>query len=86
MNDNQVNVEELLASEAAAPSVSPTLLKLDGYRIATDTEVPQEEFLFRMFGTPCFPRRDITPWSCGGYPCLFVTPLTIPTPLVRERG
>ena len=60
MNDNQVNVEELLASEAAAPSVSPTLLKLDGYRIATDTEVPQEEFLFRMFGTPCFPRRDIT--------------------------
>ena len=60
MNDNQANVEELLASEATAPSVSPTLLKLDGYRIATDTEVPQEEFLFRMFDTPCFPRRDIT--------------------------
>ena len=60
MNENKAIVEELLASEAAAPSVSPTLLKLDGYRIATDTEVPQEEFLFRMFGTPCFPRRDIT--------------------------
>ena len=60
MNDNQANVEELLTSEATAPSVSPTLLKLDGYRIATDTEVPQEEFLFRMFDTPCFPRRDIT--------------------------
>ena len=60
MNENKAIVEELLASEVAAPSVSPTLLKLDGYRIATDTEVPQEEFLFRMFGTPCFPRRDIT--------------------------
>ena len=53
MNDNQANVEELLASEAAAASVSPALLKLDGYRIATDTEVPEENFLFRMFGTLC---------------------------------
>ena len=52
--------EELLTQEAAAPSVSPTLLKLDGYRIASDTDVPQEDFLFRMFDTPCFPRRDIT--------------------------
>lgn len=60
MNENKAIVEELLASEAAATSVSPTLLKLDSYRIATDTEVPQEEFLFRMFDTPCFPRRDIT--------------------------
>ena len=60
MNDNQAKVEELLASEAAASSVSPALLKLDGYRIATDTEVPEENFLFRMFGTLCFPRRDIT--------------------------
>ena len=60
MIDNIEKTGELLAQEAAAPSVSPTLLKLDGYRIASDTEVPQEEFLFRMFDTPCFPRRDIT--------------------------
>ena len=60
MNENKAIVEELLASEAAGPSVSPALLKLDGYRIATDTEVPEEDFLFRMFDTPCFPRRDIT--------------------------
>ena len=60
MNENIEKKEELLASEATARSVSPTLLKLDGYRIAPDTKVPEEEFLFRMFDTPCFPRRDIT--------------------------
>ena len=51
MNDNQVNVEELLASEAAAPSVSPTLLKLDGYRIATDTAVTGMEKCGKTFFT-----------------------------------
>ena len=40
--------------------VSPLLLKLDGCRITSETEVPKEEFLFRMFGKPCFPRRELS--------------------------
>ena len=60
MNENIEKTGEQLDKEKTAPSVSPTLLKLDGYRIASDTDVPDEEFLFKMFDTPCFPRRDIT--------------------------
>ena len=56
---NDLIMEELDQAGQASP-VSPLLLKLDGYRIASDTEVPEEEFLMRMFGKPCFPRRDIT--------------------------
>ena len=52
-------VEELSKGGEAA-SVSPVLVKLDKYRIMSDTEVPSEEFLVRMFGKPCFPRRDLT--------------------------
>ena len=36
------------------------LIKLDKHRIMSDTEVPPEEFLLRLFGKPCFPRRDLT--------------------------
>ena len=52
-------VEELSKGGEAA-SVSPVLVKLDKYRIMSDTEVPSEEFLLRLFGKPCFPRRDLT--------------------------
>lgn len=56
--------EKLLADElpmAGQPSsVSPQLMKLDGYRITADTVVPEEEFLMRMYGKPCLPRRDLT--------------------------
>ena len=57
-------VKKLLADElplAGQPSaVTPQLLKLDGYRITAETQVPQEEFLMRMYGKPCLPRRDLT--------------------------
>ena len=60
MKDN----EKMLADElplAGQPSVvSPMLLKLDGYRITSETKVPEEEFLMRMYGKPCLPRRDLT--------------------------
>ena len=56
--------EKMLADElplAGQPSVvSPMLLKLDGYRITSETKVPEEEFLMRMYGKPCLPRRDLT--------------------------
>ena len=56
--------EEMMKEELqqidVAPEVTPEVLKLDGYRITSQTVVPEEEFLFRMFGTPCFPRRDMT--------------------------
>lgn len=46
---------------AGEPSpITPELIKLDSFRIMPDTEVPPEEFLFRLFDKPCFPRRDLS--------------------------
>ena len=53
-------LEKELAKAGEASSISPELMKLDGHRIMSDTEVPEEEFLLRLFGKPCFPRRDLS--------------------------
>jgi len=49
-----------LAHAGEASPITPRLTELDGYRITTDRQLKQEEFLFRLKDTPCFPRRDIT--------------------------
>ena len=59
-NEKKDPIVEELSKGGEAASVSPVLVKLDKYRIMSDTEVPSEEFLVRMFGKPCFPRRDLT--------------------------
>jgi len=59
MMNNQVVLEELAHAGESSP-ISPELIQLDGCRIMSDTEVPQEEFLLRMFGKPCFPRGDLS--------------------------
>ena len=56
---NDLIIEEV-GRAGQTSNVSPLLQDLDGYRIATNTDMPEEEFLLRMFGKPCFPRRDIT--------------------------
>ena len=56
--------KKLLADElplaGQLSAVTPQLLKLDGFRITSETVVPEEEFLMRMYGKPCLPRRDLT--------------------------
>lgn len=53
-------IGEELAQAGEASLITPSLLQLDGCRIMTDTVVPEEEFLLRMYGKPCFPRRDLS--------------------------
>ena len=53
-------IEEELDRAGEVSLVSPMVVQLDKFRIMPDTEIPQEDFLFRMFGRPCFPRRDIS--------------------------
>ena len=60
MNEQQRILEAELPLAGQVSPVTPSLLKLDGYRITSDTEVPEEEFLMRMYGKPCLPRRDLT--------------------------
>ena len=59
MNE-QIKIDEELALAGEVSNVTPSLLELDGYRITSESDVPCEEFLFRMFGKPCFPRRDLS--------------------------
>ena len=58
MKQDLIQKELCLAGEASP--ISPSLIKLDSCRIMSDTPVPEEEFLLRMFGKPCFPRRDLS--------------------------
>ena len=53
-------IEEELDQAGEVSPVSPTLVKLDKCRIMSDTDVPSEDFLMRLFGKPCFPRRDLS--------------------------
>ena len=53
-------IQEELAKAGEASQVSPLVVQLDKCRIMSDTEVPSEDFLLRLFGKPCFPRRDIS--------------------------
>ena len=53
-------IEEELCQAGETSPVSPLVVKLDKYRIMSDTQVPPEEFLLRLFGKPCFPRRDLS--------------------------
>ena len=59
--DNHDLILEALQQAAAEPcTITPEQLKLDGYRMTSQTPVQAKEFLFRLFGKPCFPRKDVT--------------------------
>ena len=53
-------IKEELRLAGEVSQVTPMLLKLDRFRIMSDTDVPSEEFLLRLYGKPCFPRRDLS--------------------------
>ena len=53
-------IREELGQEAGLPQVTPLLLELDKHRVMAADELQEEEFLFRMNGVPCFPRRELS--------------------------
>jgi len=58
-----MNAKELISEEiekAGETAISPELLELDGYRITTDSTMQSEEFLLKIKGCPCFPRKDLS--------------------------
>lgn len=54
---NQLEAELALAGEATA--LSPRMLMLEQMRITPERQLPPMEFLFRLFGRLCFPRREL---------------------------
>ena len=60
MNDkvmNQLDVE--LAHAGEETTLSPKMLLLEKMRITPEKQLEPMEFLFRLFGRPCFPRREL---------------------------
>ena len=60
MEEKITLISEELSQAGTASPITEELMMLDGFRIMSDTTVPAEEFLLRMFGKPCFPRRDLS--------------------------
>ena len=60
MTDPKNLIKEELCLAGEASPVSPLVIELDKCRIMADTEVAPEDFLLRLFGKPCFPRRDLS--------------------------
>ena len=52
-----IQTELLHAGESS--SLPPELLKLDKRRITPDKALPPMQFLFRLYGRPCFPRGEL---------------------------
>ncbi len=53
-------IENEIEKVGEQESVTPALMMLDKFRIVSDTDVPSEDFTLRLFGKPCFPRRDLS--------------------------
>ncbi len=61
MNDTTAISKVILALEDAGKSQESIdrLTRLEKRRITTKTVIPKREFLFRMFGKPCFPKGEL---------------------------
>lgn len=58
MDKRQLIMDEL--SKAGTDAVLEARLKqLEVHRISAETAIKPKQFLFRMFGTPCFPRGEL---------------------------
>ena len=54
---SQLDAELEHAGEETA--LSPKMMLLEQLRITPEKELPKMDFLFRLFGKPCFPRREL---------------------------
>ena len=54
---SQLDVE--LAHAGEETTLSPKMLLLEQLRITPEKQLDPMEFLFRLFGRPCFPRREL---------------------------
>ena len=53
-------IQEDLTHAGEASLITPELIQLDTYRVTPHGQFAEEEFLIRLQGQPCFPRKDLT--------------------------
>ena len=51
--------ENVTAELESAETLSPMALQLEQLRITADKQLPKMDFLFHLYGKPCFPRREL---------------------------
>lgn len=60
MNENEMSqLDAELEHAGEETALSPKMLLLEQLRITPEKELPKMDFLFRLFGKPCFPRREL---------------------------
>lgn len=59
MTDSTNLIARELDQYGETPTMTPLMLKLEKNRITSATELRPMEFLFTLFGKPCFPRREL---------------------------
>jgi KaiC/GvpD/RAD55 family RecA-like ATPase len=77
--------EQVKAELENATTLSPMTLLLEQLRITADKQLPKMDFLFQLFGRPCFPRRElvaVTGKAKSGK--TFVTSMLIACCLIRD--
>ena len=52
-------ISEALSHAGESSAVSPTLARMFQRELTPDMQLPPMEFLMRLFGEPCFPRREL---------------------------
>ena len=57
--NKQLMEGELAPQEGTATDLSPALLTLEKHRITCDRKLEPMDFLFQLFGRPCFPRKEL---------------------------
>ena len=60
MNNDAISQLDIDLTHAGEKTVfSEQMLKLEKLRITPEKQLPKMEFLFHLFGKPCFPRREL---------------------------
>lgn len=60
MDNKDSLVLEELSHAGEASEITPELIELDGCRITSESNLPEEEFMMKLLGKKCFPRKDLT--------------------------
>ena len=63
MSPETTSIQAELAQAGEASGLSPQLLDLEKSRITSRKVLPPMEFLFSLFGEPCFPRRELVAFT-----------------------
>jgi hypothetical protein len=64
MNNQKMEIEQEM-STAGSESISNMLVDMDTHRVMINSKIEEEEYLFKMKGMKCFPRKDMTAISGG---------------------